>query len=479
MLFDEVTSALDPELVKEVLDVMRELAAEGMTMIVVTHEIGFAREVGTQVVFMDGGVVVEEGRPPERSRQPETGADAALSRVGARALTGRAGAPVPYDGGGLRAPGGMQSEHRRHSGWRDTDRLDSFDCTIANLSELVCDVLDAAGSSSVAEVGAEHGLFTERLLAWGTGAEDRRVSAVDPYPRPRLVELAAAHPELELVQRTSLDALPELELPDAVILDGDHNYFTVSEELRLIGERAGGSELPLLLCHDIGWPLARRDSYHDVEQIPAQHRRPIARDVYLAPGVPGVAERGLYYECTAAEEGGPRNGVLTAVEDFLASRPDLRLMVVAPFFGLGVIWPEAAPYAGAVEAAVAPWASNPVLSRVEEKRVEHLVAEFQNLQRIDEIVQRGVRTAPRNDCSTTPNRAIERICTRREALPRCDSAERQTSHARHSRSSRSRSPAGISTSIRCARSASRGRGGADRCDDPGSCPVSRRDTRPG
>jgi polar amino acid transport system ATP-binding protein len=63
LLFDEVTSALDPELVKEVLDVMRELAEEGMTMIVVTHEIGFAREVADRVVFMDGGVIVEEGPP--------------------------------------------------------------------------------------------------------------------------------------------------------------------------------------------------------------------------------------------------------------------------------------------------------------------------------------------------------------------------------------------------------------------------------
>ncbi len=63
MLFDEVTSALDPELVKEVLDTMRELAEEGMTMLVVTHEIGFAREVGDEVVFMDGGVVVEQGDP--------------------------------------------------------------------------------------------------------------------------------------------------------------------------------------------------------------------------------------------------------------------------------------------------------------------------------------------------------------------------------------------------------------------------------
>ena len=63
MLFDEVTSALDPELVKEVLDELRRLASEGMTMIVVTHEIGFAREVGDQVVFMDEGVVVEPGDP--------------------------------------------------------------------------------------------------------------------------------------------------------------------------------------------------------------------------------------------------------------------------------------------------------------------------------------------------------------------------------------------------------------------------------
>jgi polar amino acid transport system ATP-binding protein len=63
MLFDEVTSALDPELVKEVLDVMRELAHQGMTMIVVTHEMGFAREVAHEVLFMDQGVVVEHGKP--------------------------------------------------------------------------------------------------------------------------------------------------------------------------------------------------------------------------------------------------------------------------------------------------------------------------------------------------------------------------------------------------------------------------------
>jgi len=65
MLFDEPTSALDPELVGDVLDVMRELAAAGMTMVVVTHEVGFAREVGDTVVFMDAGVAVEAGPPAD------------------------------------------------------------------------------------------------------------------------------------------------------------------------------------------------------------------------------------------------------------------------------------------------------------------------------------------------------------------------------------------------------------------------------
>ena len=72
MLFDEPTSALDPEMVGEVLEVMKSLARKGMTMLVVTHEMGFAREVATRVVFMDGGVIVEEGTPTEIFDHPKS-----------------------------------------------------------------------------------------------------------------------------------------------------------------------------------------------------------------------------------------------------------------------------------------------------------------------------------------------------------------------------------------------------------------------
>jgi ABC-type polar amino acid transport system ATPase subunit len=71
MLFDEPTSALDPELVGEVLKAMLALARSGMTMVVVTHELGFARDVGNQAVFMDGGVIVEKGNPKDLLENPK------------------------------------------------------------------------------------------------------------------------------------------------------------------------------------------------------------------------------------------------------------------------------------------------------------------------------------------------------------------------------------------------------------------------
>ncbi len=269
--------------------------------------------------------------------------------------------------------------------WTQTDRLDSFDSTLANLAEVVFACLDAAGARSVVEIGAEYGLFTKELLAWAERSGGVRVIAVDPAPAPLLTELASEHPELELAIETSFEALARIDPADAVIIDGDHNHFTVSEELRLVAERAGDGPLPLVMLHDVGWPLGRRDSYYAPERVPEEHRQPIYEGAFLVPDEPGTAANGLFFEQVAPREGGPANGVLTAVEDFVSSRQGLELAIVPAFFGLGVLWDSRAPWAESVAAVVAPYDRNPLLEQLERTRVDHLVREFVGLQQIDAL----------------------------------------------------------------------------------------------
>ena len=109
------------------------------------------------------------------------------------------------------------------------------------------------------------------------------------------------------MRETSHDALARDRAPDAIIIDGDHNYWTLSEELRLIDERAPGGELPLLLFHDVGWPHARRDTYYAPERIPEEHRQPLAHDAASPPANPGAAD-GLPFEWARRARAGPATG---------------------------------------------------------------------------------------------------------------------------------------------------------------------------
>jgi SAM-dependent methyltransferase len=244
--------------------------------------------------------------------------------------------------------------------------------SMGQLTEILLPCLDAAQARSVLEVGAFAGDLTRILVAWAARA-GARVSAVDPAPQPDLEKLAAEQPQLDLVRQTSLQALPHLPLPDAIVIDGDHNHHTVSRELALIGERAPGAELPLLLFHDVGWPHGRRDDYFDPEQIPPEARHPtVGAAGGISPGNPGVDPRGLPYPRSADREGGPANGVLTAIEDFVAQREQVRLVVVPVFFGLGVAWHTARPYATALAALLDPLDRHPVLDRLEANRLGQL-----------------------------------------------------------------------------------------------------------
>lgn len=245
--------------------------------------------------------------------------------------------------------------------------------SLSQSAELMLPCLEAAGARSVVEIGAFAGDLTRVLMAWAQGA-GATVAAVDPAPQPALEALEREHAGLRLIRATSLEALPDIELPDAIVIDGDHNWHTVSEELRLVGERAPGAALPLLLFHDVGWPHARRDDYHQAGAIPAGARHPVAgADGGIFPGEPGLrAGGGLPYPNSAAREGGERNGVRTAVEDFAASRPDVRFVAVPVFFGFGVAWSTLTPWSAAVAAILDPWDGNPLLERLEANRVHHL-----------------------------------------------------------------------------------------------------------
>jgi hypothetical protein len=245
--------------------------------------------------------------------------------------------------------------------------------SLAQMAELIIPLLDVTAAESVAEVGAFAGDLTRVLASWAA-KRGARVLAIDPSPQDPLTELAAERPELELIRQTSLEALVSIPLPDVVIIDGDHNYFTVSEELRLISERAPGAALPLLLFHDVCWPHGRRDDYFSAELIPEDSRRPtIGNRGGIFPGDSGISPRGLPYARSADREGGEHNGVLTAVEDFVSRAANVRSVVVPAFFGFGVVWSLEAPWSERVAQILEPWDRSPMLERLEANRVLHLV----------------------------------------------------------------------------------------------------------
>lgn len=263
--------------------------------------------------------------------------------------------------------------------------------SLENVAEIMQPCLEARGTGSLLEIGSFAGELTESLLEWGT-PKGVRISTVEPLPPEDLREVVARHPELTLIEDTGVGALESLdELPDTVIIDGDHNYFTLTGELDKIAEIAGDEPLPLLMFHDVCWPHERRDTYYAPDRVPESERQPLAKDCTIAPGNPGLSDGGLPFEWAAAREGGEKNGVLTAIEDFMERRGGLRLAVVPVFFGFGVLWEETAPYAEAVATSIAPFDRNPVMERAEANRVALLVRTHADAKTIREQNERIAR----------------------------------------------------------------------------------------
>lgn len=248
--------------------------------------------------------------------------------------------------------------------------------SMARCAELLISCMEAAQVKSVVEIGALAGDLT-RVLLLAVGGRHGSVCVVDPLPRPALEGLADQDDRVTLIRELSVDALEKVDPADCYVIDGDHNWYTVGRELQLVFEARGPqAAMPLVLLHDVCWPHGRRDDYCDPLNVPKEARQTFVEGGGLLPGDGGLVPGGLPYKWPAATEGGPRNGVLTAAEDFVASRTSLRLAVIPVFFGLGVLWDERTEWAGALAEVVDEWDQNPVLARLEANRVKHLTGRW-------------------------------------------------------------------------------------------------------
>jgi hypothetical protein len=272
--------------------------------------------------------------------------------------------------------------------WTGGTDVTGWGYSLANLRELLFGCLDAIGAKSVLEIGAYKGELTAELLTWADGA-GARVVALDPEPPDELLELGKRRSDLQLLLETSHEALRKIELTDAIVIDGDHNYYTLSEELKIVAKRAQGADTPLMMFHDVAWPHARRDTYYVPDRIPEDHRQPLAHDIFLAPWEPGVAkDGGLPFAWAAKREGGPQNGTLTALEDFVKAHEGMRLVTVPAFFGFGVVWHEDAPWAEEVARLTQPWDRDPLVGRLEANRVAQIASLHAQLERARRLATR-------------------------------------------------------------------------------------------
>lgn len=204
-------------------------------------------------------------------------------------------------------------------------------------------LLTRAEPRVIVEIGAEIGRNTGNLIGF-CQAHGAVLHVIDPKPRFDVEGWLSEHGDrLVIHQAKSLEALPAVEPADAVLIDGDHNWYTVYNELSLIRELADrhGHRFPIVLLHDIDWPYGRRDLYYNPDDIPESGRQRFERAGIQLDCNPLNKSHGLNPHLhNAVTEGGPRNGVATAIDDFLAPRKDqMRYVKIPGFHGLGILAP--------------------------------------------------------------------------------------------------------------------------------------------
>jgi hypothetical protein len=254
--------------------------------------------------------------------------------------------------------------------------------SMSEFSEIIVPALAIAGATEIAEIGAEFGGMST-ILADFAAAEGGRLTSIDPAPKIEFLNWVGGQQGVRHIVKPSLETIEELAGVDAWLIDGDHNWYTVYNELKKIEAVCRRDGKPLLVfLHDIGWPWARRDLYYAPEQIPAVFRQPYDYKGGCVPGspmlVPNRGFRGLGQFAAAICEGGPRNGVLTAIEDFIedvrGAGGKLGFAEIPAVFGLGVLFDTDADWSEDLAGFLIPYHENRLLRTLEENRLRNYLA---------------------------------------------------------------------------------------------------------
>jgi len=266
-------------------------------------------------------------------------------------------------------------------------------CSLREFQSIIEPVLAAATPRRICEIGVDKGVFTSFLVDFCRN-HDCHYSGIDPT-LPETLTKGPQDDHVTFIKSTSLDALSQLPSQDVYFVDGDHNYYTVLNELRRIFSHTGAS--PIVFLHDVGWPWGRRDQYCSPESIPPEARQPYSSTKGAAPGHVELQDWGFrgegsdYSYAAAATEGGKRNGVLTAVEDAISELrlTNHRLVVIPAVFGLGILYDPGKCSSGVNDflAAVCHGLEyvGPLLTALEENRIDLFLSFLQCWQHSREM----------------------------------------------------------------------------------------------
>lgn len=200
-------------------------------------------------------------------------------------------------------------------------------------------IIEGLNPENMIEIGVDKGDNTKNILEYCSKNKCKLIS-IDPFPDSSVSELEEQYKdEFTLIRDLSLNVLSEIKEADVVFIDGDHNWFTVFNELKAI-EKKAKNNFPLVFLHEMEWPYDRRDLYYNPDDIPSEYTQEYAQKGIDLHSKFLVDEYGVNSGLkNALEYGAKKSGVLTAVEDFLEETYfDLKLIKVPGFHGLGIIY---------------------------------------------------------------------------------------------------------------------------------------------